>query len=147
MKSKVAIMALGLIIVYYGSFLLFGKNALTDKITEDSHSSYNTYRWTTHVNLISNIDFSPHHLATLNKLWFSTDVNFVFKQVDDFDQVTDFNKEETYNYVLMTNTKALPLIQLKECEKIEEYAACWRFDYVWCFFTWIKVNEESLGIS
>ncbi|MBL6446670.1 hypothetical protein JMN32_10130 [Fulvivirga sp. 29W222] len=147
MKKKLLIISLSLILAYYGSFLVFGKNALVHKIKEDSHSSYNTYRWTTHVNLVSNMDLTPEQLTAFNSLWPSSNLDLNFKQVESFEQIPDFNKENTYHYILIINTKVLPWISIEECEKIEEYAAFWQIDYVWCFFTWIKVGEESLGMS
>jgi hypothetical protein len=59
-----------------------------------------------------------------------------------------FNKKNVYNHILLfKKNKILPLIEVTEAEKIEEYGQIWKMKYIWILVDWIKLEDENKGIS
>ena len=146
--KRPSILVLGFLILYYASFLLLGKGALIDALSDDSHSSYSEYRWTKQVLLISNINIGESKIRLLERALSLEDANFGFVKIKSYDDLgVLFNQQNTYLYILMADAHYLLWVTIEESEHIDEYVCVWEIKYVWFFFKWIKTKDEQTGIS
>ncbi len=145
--KKIIVIAFGALVVYLLSFLLIGKSTLLNQLIKDNNSTFNVYEWTDDIHIVSNMEKVGDNLADVGKMF-----NLITKKVEfvPLEDGSTFNKsddaKDAYYYFLMLEEFG-PYSSVNEGEWIQEYAAFWEKEYVWCFFFWIQTKNEMTGIS
>ncbi len=132
-----------IVLLYYGTLLLFGQKVLANQLRDNTNATWNKFKWTNAINVISNLD-----LKIISKIFNDSSVKVNSIKANEFEDVAEeYFKKDTYSYYVIVNSKCLPYIRIDESEHIEDYAAVWERKYIWCFFFWIKMQDEMTGIS
>lgn len=132
-----------IIFFYYGTLLLFGRKKLSTQIRDSTHSTWNKYKWTNDINVISNLEPEP-----FGSIFNDSNVRINFILATNFEEFKKYYfQNNVYSYLVIVDSKYIPYVKVEESEHIEEYAADWEREYIWCFFYWIVIKDEMTGIS
>lgn len=144
MKRKAIFIVSVLLLSYYLTFLIFGKSTFVDEIASENNSTYEHFKWTEKISVVSNVEFDKIEHIGQQIAGDSLQINYLIINAKKFP--SEVFEKDFYNYILLFDSYS-PWIDLTEGEKIEEYGAFWNRQYVWAFFCWIQIKETSLGIS
>jgi hypothetical protein len=130
-------------VLYYITLLFFGPAALTHRLSEDSNSTYHEYRWTDKINVVGNVD-----VETISKMFDEKGLNVKTFRSDNKEEIVgSFFTQDSYNYLLLLDSRYIPFVTVQESEKMNEYVADWEKRYLWCFAFWIQIDNQMTGIS
>ncbi|GAB3660836.1 hypothetical protein GCM10028791_34960 [Echinicola sediminis] len=142
MKKSIFI-TITIMTLYYLSLLFFGTAALSQKLGKDTNSTFFQYQWTSNIKVIGNFN-----VEEISKIFQKQNINISTVHSENNKEIIDsFFTQNSYNYMLLRNSKYLPLTVIQESEKMDEYAAVWEKKYLWCFAFWILIDDRMIGIS
>lgn len=126
------VMILGIVALYYFTFLAFGGATLGKRLVRDSNSTFHEFRWTNSVHIVSNVN-----MKSVSEKFTCEDTNVqTIEGNDDAEIRLHMAEGDVYHYILLRNSEYLPIITVEETEQINEYVADWEKVYIWCFVAW-----------
>lgn len=146
-KSILKILSI-LIVTYAISFLTLSKPFLIRQLATDSNSTFNEFRWTNRIEIVS--PFDQQDLKRFENYFKIEDPIVTYKKINFDKDESHFDNDSRYYYIFFPQSERFslfPITTIEEYEKIEEYAAAWEKKFIWCFFLWIKISDEMTGIS
>lgn len=141
--KKIIFTTFGIITLYYVTLFAFGVTSLGKRLAKDSNATFHIYRWTNNIKVVGNVDMKP-----ISQKFNYEGVRVKVIRANSYDEMRPhILDKDTYHYILLTNSKHLPVIMVEEAEHINEYVAEWEKSYVWCFVAWIRIHDKLIGIS
>ena len=137
--KKIFIVILIFTSLYLLSFFILGKYSFEKRIITENNSTYNEFKWTENISIISNLKFNnlDKVVETIFEKNEKLDIHYVQNKNE---LINEIKKIKNYKYILYFESFT-PLINLSESENIEEYVAVWNRKYIWCFWKWILISN------